>query len=169
MPTTPPPPGPPSNQMPPPPGAGSAVPPQLVVVEKKSNWLTTLFIVVGVLVVLLVGCVALLGLAVNEAVEEIENEEQAVLDAVTIDSCSVSSSLGFGETTVRYRSPFTELKSYVSVDIAFIDQDGVAVGSSPVVFRNVAGGAEGRDDLTWPLSDGVISVTCRAVEATVLD
>lgn len=161
---------PPPGNMPPPPGAGQPpMPQQIIVVEKKNGtwWKVLLGLFIGI-IVLVVGCVALIGTAANEVINEMESEDRAVLAKVRITDCGISEVLGFGEATVSYTSPFEELKSWVRVDIAFSDQDGVAVGSGTATFRNVPAGGRGRDDVTWPLSDGTTSVTCLAVDATVL-
>lgn len=160
-----------NEAMPPPPSSAQPTPPQQIVVVEKSSgtwWKVLLGIFVG-LTVLGVGCAALIGSAANDVVENIEAEDQAVLSAVRITDCGIDEILGLGEATVTYTSPFDEEKSWVSTDIAFRDQDGVAVGTGTAVFENVRAGAQARDDVTWPISDGTISVTCRAVDATVLD
>ncbi len=164
----------PPNGGPTPPAPGQQ--PQVVVVEQRKSRAgrIVLFILLG-FVLLIGGCVALIGTAADQAADSIQEsideraaDEALVEDNATITACGVGDN-GWGLATVEFTNPLDEEKGFISVEINFLDANDVVLGSGTVRFENLSPGQSAVGEATaFDLVDGADVDRCEVVDGTVL-
>jgi hypothetical protein len=152
------------------PPQGAVAPPTAV--KKRTKWP---WIVLGVLVLGLGGCVAIIagaGKSINDAVDKYENdqaaEKAAVEGAAKITDCGIDEGTGFGKASIEVANPREETKGYISIEISFLEDETV-VGSGTAIFENLAPGVKAKADVTSiDIAGSPASVTCKVVDSSVL-
>ena len=167
----------PSSPLPPPP-TPAAGPPPTVVVQQKSNrgCLYAFLIVLALGVVGCVGAIALVSRAAEEVsenfeqiAEQLEENRLLVEENARILRCEKSQIGNIGEVTVEFVSPFDQEKGLISLEISFIDPDDVVVGSTTVVFENLAAGRTAREDArAFDLADGAQIERCEISDTSAV-
>ncbi len=165
----------PAAPIPPQPGGPGPQPQTIIVQEKKKGSAGKIILGLFLFLMLgLVGCIALVATAANEAGEAIDEaqdqraaDEAAVEDNAIITSCEVGDN-GWGEVAIEFTNPLDEEKGFIGIEVNFLDGD-VVVGSANVNFENLGPGQTARGEGTaLDLAEGTTDVTCEVVDGTIL-
>lgn len=145
--------------------------------QKKgmSTTLKVVLIVLGVFTLLGAGCVAVVSLAANDVVNELEElddkraaDEALIEDNTKLIACDKNSS-GYWKADVEFTNPLDEEKGYFSIEINFLDPDGAVIGDAVVIFENLKAGQKAKGEaISLEEFPGVENITCEVVDGSVL-
>ena len=153
------------------------VPQQTIIVQqqKSGTWWKVLLGLFLMFVLLVGGCLALIGGAANEvstaigeSEERRETDDALVEDNAVITSC-VLGDFGTAAATVELDNPLDEEKGFIFIEVSFFNADQAVVGSGNVVFENLSPGQKAIGEATaFDLADGTEAVTCEVSDGSVL-
>ena len=121
-------------------------------------------VVLGMLV-LIGGCVALIGGAANEVSEDIDEQQADALDDAAVTNCGQVDEFGLIEATGTINNDSSERSTY-AITVEFFDEAGTRIGEATSFDNAIAAGGRAEFRATGSLAQDAQVADCGIADVT---